>query len=118
MGGWRKNEVVPNALMIPFQVIMGGILLEYMAKRPLAEKNHSIQTFGFDRQDEMILFGERALRHVLKEYAAHYHFERNHQGIGNNLIFPQPSAVTSNDQTIECRERLGGLLKSYHRRVA
>ena len=38
--------------------------------------------------DRMILFGEGALQHVLKEYAAHYHFERNHQGIGNNLIFP------------------------------
>jgi len=34
----------------------------------------------------MILFGERALRRVLNEYVAHYHFERNHQGIGNNLV--------------------------------
>ncbi len=68
--------------------------------------------------DRMILFGERSLRHVLKEYAAHYHFERNHQGIGNNLIFPQPAPEKSNVQAIECRERLGGLLKFYHRRAA
>ena len=46
--------------------------------------------------DRMILFGERALRHVLKEYAAHYHFERNHQGIGNDLIIPQPGAGKCN----------------------
>ena len=68
--------------------------------------------------DRMILFGERSLRHVLKEYAAHYHFERNHQGIGNNLIFPQPAPEKSSEQAIECRERLGGLLKFYHRRAA
>jgi len=68
--------------------------------------------------DRMILFGERSLRHVLKEYAAHYHFERNHQGIRNNLIFPQPAPEKSSEQAIECRERLGGLLKFYHRRAA
>ena len=65
--------------------------------------------------DRMILFGERSLRHVLKEYAAHYHFERNHQGIGNNLVFPQPAHEKGSERTIECRERLGGLLKFYHR---
>ena len=68
--------------------------------------------------DRMILFGETALRHVLKEYAAHYHFERNHQGIGNNLIFSQAAPEKSSEQAIECRERLDGLLKFYHRRAA
>ena len=68
--------------------------------------------------DRMILFGERALHHVLKEYAAHYHFERNHQGIGNNLIIPQPGAGKCTEGAIKCRERLGGLLKFYHRKAA
>jgi putative transposase len=43
--------------------------------------------------DRMILFGARSLHYVLKEYTAHYHMERNHQGIGNNLVFPQPDQV-------------------------
>ena len=68
--------------------------------------------------DRLILFGERSLRHVLKEYAAHYHFERNHQGIGNSLVFPQPAPEKCNEGRVECRERLGGLLKFYHRRAA
>ncbi len=68
--------------------------------------------------DRMILFGERALQHVLKEYAAHYHFERNHQGIGNDLIFPQRDMEKDSGRSIECRERLGGLLKFYHQRAA
>ena len=66
----------------------------------------------------MILFGEKSLHHVLKEYAAHYHFERNHQGIGNVLIFPQPVLDKCGKSTIECRARLGGLLKFYHRGAA
>ena len=61
------------------------------------------------RLDRMILFGERSLHHVLKEYSAHYHFERNHQGIGNVLVFPQPVLEQHGKSTIECRERLGGL---------
>src|SRR6516165_4050937 len=31
----------------------------------------------------LILFGEASLRHALREYVAHYHHERNHQGKGN-----------------------------------
>ena len=68
--------------------------------------------------DRMILFGERSLRHVLKEYTVHYHQERNHQGIGNNIIIPQPAPETYSEGNAECRERLGGLLKFYYLRAA
>src|SRR5436190_12206623 len=65
---------------------------------------------------KVILLGERPLSRVLTEYSRHYHSERNHQGKGNRLLFP----VTSNKQprqrhAIECRQRLGGLLKYYER---
>ena len=66
----------------------------------------------------MILFGERSLYHVLKEYTEHYHFERNHQGIRNTLIFPQSATGECKDGAIKCQERLGGLLKFYHRGAA
>ena len=36
--------------------------------------------------NKMIFFGERSLRKATREYAAHYHRERNHQGIDNRLI--------------------------------
>src|SRR5271169_2786238 len=38
---------------------------------------------------KLILFGERSLRRALSEYDTHYHAERNHQGKGNILLFPQ-----------------------------
>jgi transposase InsO family protein len=66
----------------------------------------------------VILFGEDSLRHVLNEYVDHYHQERHHQGKGNVLLFPRSSPAGENDGTIQCRERLGGLLKYYEREAA
>jgi putative transposase len=62
---------------------------------------------------KVILFGERSLRRALSEYVGHYHAERNHQGKGNVLLFPR-SANTRRDGHVQCRERLGGLLRYYH----
>ena len=62
----------------------------------------------------MILFGEGHFRRVLDEYLAHYHGERNHQGLGNELIDGGPPCETGE---VVVRERLGGLLK-YYRRAA
>ena len=67
--------------------------------------------------ERMIFFGEGSLRNTLKEYAEHYHAERNHQGLENQLIDPGDE-VGERAGTIECRERLGGLLRYYHRRAA
>ena len=36
--------------------------------------------------NRMIFLGEASLRHAVKEYMAHYHAERNHQGMGNRLL--------------------------------
>jgi transposase InsO family protein len=66
----------------------------------------------------MILFGEGSLRHVLNEYVEHYHHERNHQGKGNVLLFPAVGQDTERQGAIQCRERLGGLLKYYERKAA
>ena len=56
--------------------------------------------------------GEGHLRRALAEYVEHYHQERTHQGLGNELIEarkPQHSGA------VECDERLGGLLRFYRR---
>ena len=62
-------------------------------------------------------FGERSLRRTALEFIAHYHQERNHQGLENRLIKPE-SQVGQVDGEIECRERLGGMLRYYYRRAA
>jgi transposase InsO family protein len=67
--------------------------------------------------DRMILFGERSLRRAVQEFVAHCHFQRNHQGFDNQLIFPDKSDAKAS-APIECRQRLGGMLKYYHRQAA
>ena len=68
---------------------------------------------------KLILFGEAALRRALTQFEEHYHTERNHQGKGNALLFPSADEVPKpRGPSIKCRERLGGLLKYYHRRAA
>jgi hypothetical protein len=51
----------------------------------------------------MIFFGERSLRKATREFAAHYHTERNHQGLNNRLIVPDGHE---------------GLMLRFYRRVA
>jgi transposase InsO family protein len=65
--------------------------------------------------DRMIFFGERSLRNAVREYLAHYDAERNHQGLSNDLIDPDDGVGAGK---IACRQRLGGMLKYYHRRAA
>jgi putative transposase len=64
--------------------------------------------------DLLILSSEEQLRYVLSEYLKYYHHERIHQGL-HQIIEPQHAG---NQGEIICIERLGGLLKSYHRKAA
>jgi putative transposase len=65
----------------------------------------------------IIPLGEGHLRKAVKEYTEHYHLERNHQGLDNELI-ENPSRPVNVGSAVDCRERLGGILKYYHRRAA
>ena len=58
----------------------------------------------------------RHLRPAISEYVAHYHHERNHQGLANAL--PVPAAAANEDGPVNRRQRLGGLLNYYHRSAA
>jgi putative transposase len=64
--------------------------------------------------EQMILFGEDSLRNSIHQFLAHYHMERNHQGLENRLIIPMKEKA-NREGRIERRERLGGLLNYYYR---
>ncbi len=67
--------------------------------------------------DRVIFFGDASLRRALREFGEHFHHERNHQGLGNRII----DAGTEGGRTqgkVQCRERLGGLLRYYYRNAA
>jgi putative transposase len=63
---------------------------------------------------KLILFGETATRKAVRAFLVHYHTERNHQGLNNELIVPieRPPDMKAE---IETTERLGGLFRSYRR---
>ena len=67
--------------------------------------------------ERMIFVGHGALRRATAQYVAHYHGERNHQGLGNRLLTPMERIERQNG-LIRKRERLGGLLNYYDRRAA
>lgn len=67
--------------------------------------------------DNMILFGESALREAVFQFVAHYHEKRNHQGLENKIMQPD-FAEFPQAGTIRSRRRLGGLLRYYYRDAA
>jgi transposase InsO family protein len=75
-----------------------------------------VRTIKENCLEQMILFGEGALRNAVREFVAHYHFERNHQGLGNRLIIAPTTVQTVG--RVRRKQRLGGLLNYYHRAVA
>jgi putative transposase len=66
---------------------------------------------------KVILFGERSLRRALSEYVDHYHEERNHQGRDNVMLFSRNRDL-DRERCVQCRERLGGLLRYYHQEAS
>jgi len=45
---------------------------------------------------QFVIFGERHLRYLIKEFMKHYHTERFHQGLGGQLIKGQPGSANDN----------------------
>ncbi|MEM6260609.1 MAG: transposase [Planctomycetota bacterium] len=66
--------------------------------------------------NKMIFFSQKQLRHVVNQYVEHYNTERPHQGIGNVPIDSSEKVTVVGK--IECKQRLGGMLKHYHRKAA
>ncbi len=47
-----------------------------------------VRTVKDECLSQLVLFGEESLRRALDQFLLHYHEERNHQGVGNVLLFP------------------------------
>lgn len=67
--------------------------------------------------DRLILFGEGSLRTAVLNFVAHYHRERNHQGLSNGIIQPDSDHLI-NTGAVQRRQRLGGMLNYYYRDAA
>jgi len=54
---------------------------------------------------------------AVADFLAHYHQERNHQGLNNQLL-QAGNEVGRIAGDVACRERLGGMLRYYYRQAA
>ena len=83
--------------------------------------NSHIERFHLSQKqeclDKMIFFGQRSLRNAVGQFLSYYHAERNHQGLGNELIEPNEGAGQI-DGDIRGTARLRGLLRYYCRDAA
>ena len=66
--------------------------------------------------DRIVPLGEKHLRAAVRAFMDHYHEERPHQGLGNELIAPKTTLLGPGP--VRCRERLGGVLRFYYREAA
>jgi putative transposase len=78
-----------------------------------------VKTIKYECLNAFVIFGERPLRHLIKEIVEHDMTERFHQGIGGKLIRNLgPTNDNGADGKVACRSRLGGRLNDYHRKAA
>jgi len=79
-----------------------------------------VQSCRREMLDHFVVFGEDHLRHLVAEYVAYYNEERAHQAKDSLLLtgLPPPPVSPLVVEEVGCRERLGGLLKHFYRRVA
>jgi len=93
------------------------VRLPYRSPNLNAYAERFVRSIKDECLNRLIFFGERSLRKATREYAAHYHRERNHQGIDNRLIEPCDRGESAST-TVNCAQRLGGMLRFYHRATA
>ena len=65
--------------------------------------------------EHLILSSVQQLEYSLSQYELYYHHERIHQSLGRII---EPKHELDEQAEVQCIERLGGLLKSYHRLAA
>ncbi len=80
-----------------------------------ASMERVIRTIRQECLDHFIVFSERHLEVLLREYLAHYDEERPHQGLNNETIVKRRREGAG---PIQKQTRLGGLLNHYSHRAA
>jgi len=100
-----------------FKIVMeaagiGHIRMPYQAPNANAYAERFVRSIKDECVHRMIFFGKGQLQRALDDFVEHYNRERNHQGIGNELIDGHPSAELGE---VRSTDRLGGMLRYYYR---
>ncbi len=74
-----------------------------------------VKSVKYECLNYLILSSVKQLEYTLNHYQQYYHYERIQQSLGRII---DPKHAIDDSAEIVCIERLGGLLKSYHRLAA
>jgi putative transposase len=86
---------------VPVRARLGEAMIRvvqtpYQAPNANAYAERFVRSIKEECLNRVIPFGERHLRRTIAEFVAHYHGERNHQGLGNELIDGAPPVDSVN----------------------
>ena len=98
----RLGEAGIRVVQTPFQ-----------APNANAYAERFVRSIKHECLNRVILVGDRHLRRAIAEYVEHYHRERNHQGLANELI--ESASAIERVGRIRGHPRRGGLLNYYER---
>jgi putative transposase len=76
-----------------------------------------VRSINEEALKQVLLTGEASRRSALHPYLSHYHAGRTHQGLDTQWIEPEVGVGRPTGQVVR-RQRLGGLLRYYHREAA
>ncbi|WP_428264934.1 integrase core domain-containing protein [Haliangium sp.] len=114
---WAANSVGATSAFRAPLTAAGVTSVRLPARSPNlnAFAERFVRSIKYECLGRLVLLGENHLRSAVHEYVSHYHTERNHQGLDSQLI--EAPAVASIVEPITRRERVGGLLRFYHRQA-
>ena len=82
-----------------------------------ASAERFVRTIRNECLDRTLVFGERRLKMILREFVRHYNTERPHRGLCLETPEPQPVAKLTAGRVVRVA-KLGGLINEYHRIAA
>jgi putative transposase len=91
------------------------LLTAYRAPNMNAFAERFVRSIRSECLGQMVFVGQASLDRAIADFVAHYHDERSHQGIDNEIV---SGVMPQRLGQVEVSERLGGLLNYYHRRAA
>ena len=92
---------------------IGAIKIPPRCPRANCFAERLVQTVRTEVTDRMLIFGERHLRKVLAEYAAHYNTQRPHRALQLRPPHPESAVPEPVQGRIRRRPILGGLINAY-----
>jgi putative transposase len=103
-----------------FDAVLAGAGIEAVKIPPRSPRANAyaerfVLTTRTEVTDRMLIFGERHMRLVLAEYAAHYNGRRPHRSRQLNPPRPDHPAADLSRDRIKRRPILGGLISEYER---